>query len=775
MKNFLLLLVVLLCSCQAHKPIKLPKTRMTASPYFLSDRSIASAGANFFNEDETFERMLAAKRMGINWIRLTPTKWRGAHCKEKPGCFLIGAQQHYQGLVQEDLDKLLEVLDWALELDLKVVLTFLSVPGRTFAQHNQGKQDERLWTSYEWQDEAIQFFQDVALYVGHHPALLALNPINEPAPEIVKPRFLDWYSADHRAWSRTVKDTPRDLNQFYARAVKQIRRVRANLPIVLDAGLYAHPWAVPSLVPIDDASIFYSFHWYMPFVYSQKDTRYEYPGSAPLEEHRKDAPVVEWNEARMRTILEPVRAWARLHNVDAHRIMVGEFGVDRLMKGAQQYLHDSRALFKEYGFMHAFYSFREPHFPRMDYELGTREKIYPYWQALEQNVSPHYGNFWDRSLLDALGLSPLSQKKPLKGFSTWNWFGSAIDQNLIMSIMDAMEEKGLKARGYDTIFIDGGWRAQHLSPEGRLVADSKKFPDGIKSIVDNAHARGFKIGLHIPIGTKDCADITEGSFGHERVNAEQMREWGVDVVKLDQCLLDGSEEWPSDVLAVTYAEWRKQLNDTKIEIMASASRFYRWYPRVADYGRVTLDIRPQIFGGARFSDSYLGNFLSVVEAVRQASEWTHVIRGDYFNDLDMLVIDNGLNADENRSHFAMWAIMNSPLLLGNDPRVMSDETVKLLSNEKLRAIHEDTFEAARLIISDQEKLVFRKRLQNGEVAFVFVSLMEKEKLVASFSLKELDVVKPKKVTSVFSLAKQDVSLKLNVSLAPHACEVIIFQ
>lgn len=31
-------------------------------------------GANFFNDEEDYERILAAKKMGIKWIRLTPSK-----------------------------------------------------------------------------------------------------------------------------------------------------------------------------------------------------------------------------------------------------------------------------------------------------------------------------------------------------------------------------------------------------------------------------------------------------------------------------------------------------------------------------------------------------------------------------------------------------------------------------------------------------------------------------------------------------------------------------
>lgn len=765
----------MLCSCATRKALKLPTTRITPSPQFLHGGFYSRTGANFFNEQEDFERMLAAKRRGVSWIRLTPSKWQGAMCKDKPGCFLIGSHERYQGLVQEDLDHLLSVLDWAQELELKVVLTFLTVPGRVFAQHNQGNVDARIWQSFEKQDEAIQFFTDVALYVGHHPALLALNPINEPAPEIVAPAFEDWYHGDYEAWYRSIKDTPRDLNHFYARVVKAVRNARSHLPIMLDAGLYGHPWAFKVLEPVDDPNIYYAFHWYMPFVYGQADTKFTYPGSAPAEEKRPEATSLTWDRTRLASMLEPVVTWASERGIDKNRIVVGEYGVNRLMQGAAEYLADSRALFVEHGFLHAFYSFREPHFARMDYELGRQSMVNPYRQALVQNVNPHYGKFESDDFMSALGLAPLSFKEPIKGFNTWNWFGQNINQNLVIEIMDAMESAGLREAGYDTIFVDDGWRAEKLSSQGLLEADAEKFPDGIKSLADKVHARGFKLGLHIPIGTKDCARKTEGTFGRELINAARIVDWDVDVVKLDQCVLDSSEEWPQETLASTLSNWHRLLSLANVEIMASAQRFYRWLPRFANYGRTTLDIRPQIFGGARFSQPFLSEFLSVAEVARQNSSWYYTASENYLNDADILVVDNGLTKVENESHLAMWAMMNAPLLLGNDPRAMSAETRELLKNEILLAINEDTFESARLIIDTKEMLVFRKRLKDGLTAVLVVNLKDKGELKPSFSFKELDVSKPSVITQVFSKKPFKVQDKLTLTLASHACELLILK
>lgn len=62
--------------------------------------------------------------------------------------------------------------------------------------------------------------------------------------------------------------------------------------------------------------------------------------------------------------------------------------------------------------------------------------------------------------------------------------------------------------------------------------------------------------------------------------------------------------------------------------------------------------------------------------------WAH-------NDADMLEVGNGLSDAETRSHFALWAAMKSPLLIGTDLNVLSDHNVKVLKNEYLLRFNQD--------------------------------------------------------------------------------------
>ena len=48
----------------------------------------------------------------------------------------------------------------------------------------------------------------------------------------------------------------------------------------------------------------------------------------------------------------------------------------------------------------------------------------------------------------------------------------------------------------------------------------------------------------------------------------------------------------------------------------------------------------------------------------------------------------GLTLAEARSHYTLWAILKSPLLLGADASLMSEEILQILKNQDLRKIQE---------------------------------------------------------------------------------------
>ena len=58
-------------------------------------------------------------------------------------------------------------------------------------------------------------------------------------------------------------------------------------------------------------------------------------------------------------------------------------------------------------------------------------------------------------------------------------------------------------------------------------------------------------------------------------------------------------------------------------------------------------------------------------------------------DTDMLEVGNGLSSTEEGSHFGLWALMKSPLIIGTDLSLLSADQVNLLKNPYLLAFNQD--------------------------------------------------------------------------------------
>ena len=115
---------------------------------------------------------------------------------------------------------------------------------------------------------------------------------------------------------------------------------------------------------------------------------------------------------------------------------------------------------------------------------------------------------------------------PPMGWNSWNKFGCNVSEDMIRQMADAMVKSGMKDAGYQYVVIDDCWQVER-DASGNIVADSKRFPSGIKALVDYVHSLGLKFGIYSDAGSKTCAK-RPGSLGHEYQDALQYATWGVD-------------------------------------------------------------------------------------------------------------------------------------------------------------------------------------------------------------------------------------------------------
>jgi endoglucanase len=339
-------------------------------------------GANQFNKASRTDWYVAGRDLGLQFVRLVPDKWKAAERD-----FLIGNCDDFTAVNESDFAKVKAALDDAHAHGHKVVFGMLSLPGCRWRQLNDGEDDYRLWQDERYQRQAAAFWRELASRLKDHPAVVAYNPLNEPHPERADgidgdaPEKLAAWIAQHRGKSG-------DLDAFNRRIVAAIRGVDRDTPVLVEGYGHGNVAGLAALTPIDDAAILYSLHFYEPWNYTSKRAnggKYAYPDRMPQS---WNGPSEPWTSDHLRKRLQPATDWAKRHAISPTRIVAAEFGCQRDVEGAPQYLADVISLLNGYRWHWAFYAYREDAWDGMDYELGTGKLPWSYWQAVERGEAP---------------------------------------------------------------------------------------------------------------------------------------------------------------------------------------------------------------------------------------------------------------------------------------------------------------------------------------------------------------------------------------------------
>ncbi len=315
----------------------------------------------------------------------------------------------------------------------------------------------------------------------------------------------------------------------------------------------------------------------------------------------------------------------------------------------------------------------------------------------------------------------LAQTPPM-GWNSWNTFGENINEQVIRDTADAMVEKGLRDAGYEYVVIDDCWAMRKRGADGRLVPDPEKFPSGMKALADYVHSKGLKFGIYSCAGILTCAEYP-GSFNHEFLDAETFAEWGVDYLKYDFCFKPAKANGP-----LLYQRMGLALRQCGREILFSA----------CNWGKDNVETWIRSAGAHIYrSTSDIGdNFQSMKDiAVSQYDKLAYSLPG-CFNDIDMLICGmhgkgnvalGGCTEAEYRTHFALWCLFNSPLMIGCDLSKIDDECLALLKNKDLIAINQDPEARPPMRLIDySDRTVFFRHLSNNEYILAFFNLTEGE-------------------------------------------------
>jgi alpha-galactosidase len=311
----------------------------------------------------------------------------------------------------------------------------------------------------------------------------------------------------------------------------------------------------------------------------------------------------------------------------------------------------------------------------------------------------------------------LASRPPL-GFNDWNAVHCNVSEALMKQTAAAMVTNGLRDAGYHYVNVDDCWSAPVRDSMGRLIADPRRFPHGMRALGAYIHSLGLKFGIYADVGTTTCEGYP-GSFGYEPADAATFASWGVDYVKVDWCHVPYvlfPDYTPDEVAQVLYARMSASLHATRRPMVLSVSNAsdpsihpWVWGRFMSNLWRTTPDI----------ADTW-ASILAITDANLQRGS---VAGPGHWNDPDMLEVGNGgMTPAQDQAHFSLWSMMAAPLILGTDVRSMSQSMSDIVTNRAVIAIDQDPLGIqASVVFRHGDGEVLTKLLANGDRAVLLLN------------------------------------------------------
>ncbi len=331
------------------------------------------------------------------------------------------------------------------------------------------------------------------------------------------------------------------------------------------------------------------------------------------------------------------------------------------------------------------------------------------------------------ALSPAKSLEVTKPQTPIMGWSSWNNFHVNINEEVIKAQADFMVSSGMAAAGYSYVNIDDGFFGGR-DKNGDLLVHKERFPNGMKVISDYIHSKGLKAGIYAEAGINTCAShwdkdtigVGSGLMGHDRKDLKLMlKDWNYDFIKVDWC----GGDWMGLDVETRYTQIANVIKEVKPSTVFNICRWEfpgKWAVQIADSWRISGDI-----------SNDFNSILHIIDL--NADLWKYASPG-HVNDMDMLQVGRGMSHEEDKTHFTMWSMMNSPLLAGNDLRSMSEQTISILTSKEIIALNQDPLVyQARRLVDNGDLEVWAKPLVSTMSGKVAVALLNRSDKAATIS------------------------------------------
>ena len=303
---------------------------------------------------------------------------------------------------------------------------------------------------------------------------------------------------------------------------------------------------------------------------------------------------------------------------------------------------------------------------------------------------------------------------PYKGWSSWNAYSVNISEDCILDNAREIKSLGLDKLGYDFVNIDDGFFAGR-DEFGNIIVDTDKFPNGMRFVCDEIRGLGLRPGIYSDAGKNTCSYYHNGCAEARGCGLEEheegdiktyLRDWNCDMLKVDWC--GGWMRLNQKNRYTLIGEVVKRIKPHAIYNVCSWGWPGEWVTGVADCWRVSKDLEPK--------------FSSILNSIGCTENLHKYSAPDRWNDLDMLQVGNGMSHEQDRAHFSMWCMLNTPLVVGTDLARATVDTVDMLRNKGMLTLHQDPIGKQAVMVRRKDGVsTWAKLLADGSRAFAVLN------------------------------------------------------
>lgn len=321
---------------------------------------------------------------------------------------------------------------------------------------------------------------------------------------------------------------------------------------------------------------------------------------------------------------------------------------------------------------------------------------------------------------------------PYMGWNTYYGVGGIFNQQTIVSVAQSLIDRGLAQAGYRIVWLDAGWATGARDSSGQLIVSSAQWPNGLSWLTSWLHSQGLLAGIYTDAGATGCNGQGVGSLGHYQQDANTFAAWGFDAVKVDFCgagqenlnaqtqytqfaaALDNNSSQRPMLLNVDNFWEPGQIDGVNPSYQNSAYASYQWAPQIAQSWRTDTDIGLGDGRGIAWVD--------VLRNLDADAAHPEAAGPGHWNDPDYLGPELGMTSGEAQAQFTMWAMLAAPLIIGSDPRFLSQGAVNMLENPQVIAIDQDPLGVQGTLVAQQGAgQVWVKPLSNGDRAVALLN------------------------------------------------------